>query len=88
MFLLVDIPPCHLYEQQQSGGAGDRRRDGRRLGGYSQMMFAFPAHRVCGTTCARTNMLDTSPRGYDVYECADGRRVAVGSHRGRSSTPR
>ena len=62
-------------------GAGDRRRDGRRLGGARQMMFAF-RHTGMWNDVRGTNMLDTGAPWYDVYGGVPTDATSrVGSHR-------
>ena len=78
MFLLVGILAA-LYERQQSGKG--RLIDAAMVDGsavLAQMMFAF-RHTGMWNDVRGTNMLDTGAPWYDVYECADGRHVAVGA---------
>ena len=77
MFLLVGILAA-LYERQQSGKGqviDAAMVDGSAV--LAQMMFAF-RHTGMWNDVRGTNMLDTGAPWYDVYECADGRHVAVG----------
>ncbi len=78
MFLLVGILSA-LYERQHSGKGqviDAAMVDGSAV--LAQMMFAF-RHTGLWSDVRGTNMLDTGAPYYDVYECADGRYVAVGS---------
>ena len=78
MFLLVGILSA-LYERSHSGKGqviDAAMVDGSAV--LAQMMFAF-RHTGMWSDVRGTNMLDTGAPWYDVYECADGRHVAVGS---------
>ena len=78
MFLLVGILSA-LYERERSGRGqviDAAMVDGSAV--LAQMMFAF-RHTGLWSDVRGTNMLDTGAPYYDVYECADGRHVAVGS---------
>lgn len=78
MFLLVGILSA-LYERERSGKGqviDAAMVDGSAV--LAQMMFAF-RHTGLWSDVRGTNMLDTGAPYYDVYECADGRYVAVGS---------
>lgn len=78
MFLLVGILSA-LYERERSGSGqviDAAMVDGSAV--LAQMMFAF-RHTGLWSDVRGTNMLDTGAPYYDVYECADGRYVAVGS---------
>jgi alpha-methylacyl-CoA racemase len=78
MFLLVGILSA-LYEREHSGKGqviDAAMVDGSAV--LAQMMFAF-RHTGMWSDVRGTNMLDTGAPYYDVYECADGRHVAVGS---------
>jgi alpha-methylacyl-CoA racemase len=78
MFLLVGILSA-LYERERSGKGqviDAAMVDGSAV--LAQMMFAF-RHTGMWSDVRGTNMLDTGAPYYDVYECADGRHVAVGS---------
>jgi len=78
MFLLVGILSA-LYERERSGKG--QVVDAAMVDGASvlaQMMFAF-RHTGLWSDVRGTNMLDTGAPYYDVYECADGRYVSVGS---------
>ena len=78
MFLLVGILSA-LYERGRSGKGqviDAAMVDGSAV--LAQMMFAF-RHTGMWSDVRGTNMLDTGAPYYDVYECADGRHVAVGS---------
>ena len=78
MFLLVGILSA-LYERERSGKGqviDAAMVDGSAV--LAQMMFAF-RHTGLWSDVRGTNMLDTGAPYYDVYECADGRHVAVGS---------
>ena len=78
MFLLVGILSA-LYERGRSGKG--QVIDAAMVEGsavLAQMMFAF-RHTGMWNDVRGTNMLDTGAPWYDVYECADGRHVAVGS---------
>ena len=70
---------CGLLEASRSGQGqviDAAMVDGSAV--LAQMMFAF-RHTGMWTDVRGTNMLDTGAPWYDVYECADGRHVAVGS---------
>ena len=78
MFLLVGILSA-LYEREHSGKG--QVVDAAMVDGSSvlaQMMFAFRRTGLWSDTRG-SNMLDTGAPYYDVYECADGRYVSVGS---------
>ena len=78
MFLLVGILSA-LYERERSGRG--QVVDAAMVDGSSvlaQMMFAFRRTGLWSDVRG-TNMLDTGAPYYDVYECADGRYVSVGS---------
>ena len=78
MFLLVGILSA-LYERSHSGKGqvvDAAMVDGSAV--LAQMMFAF-RHTGLWNDVRGTNMLDTGAPYYDVYECADGRYVSVGS---------
>ena len=78
MFLLVGVL-SGLYERERSGKG--QVIDAAMVDGSSvlaQMMFAF-RHTGLWSDVRGTNMLDTGAPYYDVYECADGRYVSVGS---------
>jgi alpha-methylacyl-CoA racemase len=78
MFLLVGVLAA-LYERERSGKG--QVIDAAMVEGsavLAQMMFAF-RHTGLWSDVRGTNMLDTGAPYYDVYECADGRYVAVGS---------
>ena len=78
MFCLVGILSA-LYERQQSGKGqviDAAMVDGSAV--LAQMMVAF-RHTGMWSDVRGTNMLDTGAPWYDVYECADGRHVAVGA---------
>jgi alpha-methylacyl-CoA racemase len=78
MFLLVGILSA-LYERSHSGKGqviDAAMVDGSAV--LAQMMFAF-RHTGMWSDVRGTNMLDTGAPWYNVYECADGRHVAVGS---------
>lgn len=78
MFLLVGILSA-LYERERSGVGqvvDAAMVDGSAV--LATMMFAF-RHTGLWSDVRGTNMLDTGAPYYDVYECADGRYVSVGS---------
>jgi len=78
MFLLVGILAA-LYERNQSGKG--QVIDAAMVDGSSvlaQMIFAF-RHTGLWNDSRGVNLLDTGAPYYDVYECADGRFMAVGS---------
>ena len=78
MFLLVGILSA-LYDRERSGKGqviDAAMVDGSAV--LAQMMFAF-RHTGLWSDVRGTNMLDTGAPYYDVYECADGRYVSVGS---------
>ncbi len=76
MFLLVGILSA-LYERQHSGKGqviDAAMVDGSAV--LAQMIFAFRRTGLWSDVRG-TNMLDTGAPYYDVYECADGRYVAL-----------
>ena len=78
MFCLVGILAA-LYERGHSGKGqviDVAMVDGSAV--LAQMMYAM-RHIGMWNDVRGTNMLDTGAPWYDVYECADGRHVAVGS---------
>lgn len=78
MFLLVGILSA-LYERERSGKG--QVIDAAMVDGSSvlaQMMFSF-RHTGLWRDERGVNLLDTGAPYYDVYECSDGRYVAVGS---------
>ena len=78
MFLLLGILSA-LYEREHSGKG--QVIDAAMVDGSSvlaHMMFAFRRTGLWSDTRG-VNMLDTGAPYYDVYECADGRYVSVGS---------
>ena len=78
MFLIVGVLSA-LYERERSGRG--QVIDAAMVDGSSvlaQMMFAF-RHTGLWSDVRGTNLLDTGAPYYDVYECADGRYVSVGS---------
>ena len=78
MFLIVGVLSA-LYEREHSGRG--QVIDAAMVDGSSvlaQMMFAF-RHTGLWSDVRGTNLLDTGAPYYDVYECADGRYVSVGS---------
>lgn len=78
MFLLVGILSA-LYERERSGKG--QVIDAAMVDGASvlaQMMFSF-RHTGLWSDTRGVNLLDTGAPYYDVYECSDGRYVAVGS---------
>ena len=72
---------CALLEAQRSGlGPGRRRGDGRRVGRADEHVLGVQEHRRCSTRQQRgTNLLDTGAHFYDVYRCADGEYISIGS---------
>ena len=43
------------------------------------MFWAFRATRLFDEDARGTNLLDTGAHFYDVYECADGKYISLGS---------
>ena len=64
----------------QRAGPGRRRGDGRRLGGADERCSGRSKRSACSTRTHRgTNLLDTGAHFYDVYQCADGEYISIGS---------
>ena len=64
----------------QRAGPGGRHRDGRRRGDADEHVLGDAARSACSTRTRRgTNLLDTGAHFYDVFECADGKYVSIGS---------
>ena len=80
MFLAYGVV-CALLEAQRSGaGPGGRRGDGRRRGDADDDVLGVPQSGGASTRPSRgTNLLDTGAHFYDVYRCADGEYVSIGS---------
>ena len=64
----------------ERSGSGHRRRHGRRRRGADDDVLARSARSACSTrTSGATNLLDTGAHFYDVYACADGKYISIGS---------
>jgi alpha-methylacyl-CoA racemase len=70
---------CALLEAQRSGQG--QTVDAAMVDGAAVLTTMFHAFRQIGmwTEERGTNMLDTGAHFYEVYECADGRYVSIGS---------
>ena len=78
MFLAFGVV-CALLEAQQSGQG--QVVDAAMVDGAAVLMTMFHAFTAVGLWNDErgTNLLDTGAHFYDVYECADGEYVSVGS---------
>ena len=71
---------CALLETQRSGQG--QVVDAAMVDGAALLMTMFHAFRALGVIDENqrgTNLLDTGAHFYDVYECADGQYISVGS---------
>ncbi len=70
---------CALLEAQRSGEG--QVVDAAMVDGAAVLMTMFHAFNAMGIWNPErgTNMLDTGAHYYDVYECADGKYVSIGS---------
>jgi len=70
---------CGLLEAQRSGRG--QVIDAAMVDGAAVLMTMFHAFRAMGIWSEErgTNLLDTGAHFYDVYECADGEYVSIGS---------
>jgi alpha-methylacyl-CoA racemase len=71
---------CALLETQRSGTG--QVVDAAMVDGAAVLMSMFWAFRAVGLfdeDAPGTNLLDTGAHFYDVYECADGEYVSIGS---------
>jgi alpha-methylacyl-CoA racemase len=71
---------CALLETQKSGQG--QVIDAAMVDGSAVLMTMFHAFRAIGGFNERergTNLLDTGAHFYDVYRCADGQYISVGS---------
>jgi alpha-methylacyl-CoA racemase len=79
MFLAYGVV-CALLEAQRSGQG--QVVDTAMVDGAAVLMSMFWAFRSIGIfdeTARGTNLLDTGAHFYDVYECADGQYISLGS---------
>jgi alpha-methylacyl-CoA racemase len=79
MFLAYGVV-CGLLEASRSGQG--QVIDAAMVDGAAVLMTMFHAFRAMGIfneDARGTNLLDTGAHFYDVYECADGRYVSIGS---------
>jgi alpha-methylacyl-CoA racemase len=79
MFLAFGVV-CALLEAQRSGSG--QVVDAAMVDGAASLMSMFWAFRTIGLFDENrrgTNLLDTGAHFYDVYRCADGNYVSVGS---------
>jgi alpha-methylacyl-CoA racemase len=78
MFLAFGVV-CALLEAQRSGAG--QVVDAAMVDGAATLTAMFHGLRAMGfwTDERGTNLLDTGAHFYDVYECADGRYVSIGS---------
>ncbi|WP_419854117.1 CaiB/BaiF CoA transferase family protein [Candidatus Poriferisodalis sp.] len=70
---------CALFESQRSGQG--QVVDAAMVDGAATLMAMFHSMRALGVWNDErgTNLLDTGSHFYDVYECADGNYISVGS---------
>jgi alpha-methylacyl-CoA racemase len=79
MFLAFGIV-CGLLDAARSGQG--QVVDAAMVDGSAVLMSMFHAFKAMGIfdeNARGTNMLDSGAHYYDVYECADGRHVSIGS---------
>ncbi len=79
MFLAFGVV-CALLEAQRSGQG--QVVDTAMVDGAATLMSMFWAMRTIGMfdeNAPGTNLLDTGAHFYDVYECADGKHISLGS---------
>jgi alpha-methylacyl-CoA racemase len=79
MFLAYGVV-CALLEAQRSGAG--QVVDTAMVDGAAVLMSMFWAFKAVGLfdeNARGTNLLDTGAHFYDVYECADGRHISIGS---------
>ncbi len=79
MFLAFGVV-CGLLEAQRSGKG--QVVDAAMVDGSALLMTMFHSFRAFGAfdeNARGTNLLDTGAHFYDVYECADGHYVSLGS---------
>ena len=79
MFLAFGVV-CALLEAQRSGQG--QVVDTAMVDGAATLMSMFWAMRTIGMfdeNSPGTNLLDTGAHFYDVYECADGKHISLGS---------
>jgi len=79
MFLAYGVV-CGLLEAQRSGQG--QVIDTAMVDGAAVLMGMFWAFRSIGAfdeTARGTNLLDTGSHFYDVYQCADGEYISIGS---------
>jgi len=78
MFLVVGVLSA-LIERQRSGKG--QVIDAAMVDGSALLMTMFHGLRELGGWCAErgTNMIDTGSHYYEVYECSDGKYVAIGA---------
>ena len=70
---------CGLFEATRSGQG--QVIDAAMIDGAANLMSMFFGFKAMGVWSPErgTNLLDTGAHFYDVYECADGRYVSIGS---------
>ena len=70
---------CAVVEAQRSGQG--QVVDAAMVDGAASLMAMFHSMRALGVWNDErgTNLLDTGSHFYDVYECADGRYISIGS---------
>jgi alpha-methylacyl-CoA racemase len=79
MFLAYGVV-CALLEAQRSGAG--QVVDTAMVDGAAVLMSMFWAFKAVGMfdeNAPGTNLLDTGAHFYDVYQCADGRYISLGS---------
>jgi alpha-methylacyl-CoA racemase len=79
MFLAYGVV-CGLLEAQRSGEG--QVIDAAMVDGSAVLMSMFWSFKAIGMFDENrrgTNMLDTGSHFYDVYECADGKHISIGS---------
>ena len=78
MLLAIGVE-CAVVEAQRSGQG--QVVDAAMVDGAASLMAMFHSMRALGVWNDErgTNLLDTGSHFYDVYECADGRYISIGS---------
>ena len=83
MFLVMGVLAAMLHAQRTGEG---QVVDAAMVDGAASLMtmeWAFRAMGIWDTEAPGTNLLDTGAPFYDVYECADGKWLAVGAIEGQ-----
>ena len=63
----------------QREGTGRRHGNGRWVGRVDEHVLVVPQDRALRRDHRGTNLLDTGAPFYDVYQCADGQYISIGS---------